>query len=333
MIVAGALLGVAVLGVAAPPAATPEASTLVLVVHGGAGTMRRAEMSAEVEAAYREKLAQGLLVGHGILRDGGTSLDAVEATIRVFEDSPLFNAGKGAVFTAEGRNELDASIMDGATMRAGAVAAVTNVRHPISAARAVMEQTPHVMLASRGAETFAEGAGLEIVEPSYFFTERRWQQLEKARQKQDAGESDAAGENGSPTGTVGAVALDRFGNLAAGTSTGGMTNKRFGRVGDSPIIGAGTYAGRSCAVSGTGHGEYFIRYAVAYDICARVTYLGSGLARAAEAVVMQRLQEAGGTGGVIALDAEGNLAMPFNTEGMYRGYIRQDGNPHVEIFK
>ncbi len=313
-----------------------ESSSVVLVVHGGAGTIRKGDMKPEIEAAYREKLAEGLLTGYRILKSGGTSLDAVEATIRLFEDSPLFNAGKGAVFTSKGRNELDASIMDGATLEAGAVASVTTIRHPITAARAVMERTPHVMLVGNGAEEFAESQGLEIVEPSYFYTERRWQALEKAKEKErhkkKESTSDLTGER-RYLGTVGAVALDRFGNLAAGTSTGGMTNKRFGRVGDSPIIGAGTYANDRCAVSATGHGEYFIRYAVAYDICARMTYSGASLTEAAETVLLKRLVQAGGSGGVIALDAVGNVSMPFNTEGMYRGFIKTDGEPHIEIYK
>lgn len=320
-------------------AAEPGASTLVLVVHGGAGTIRKQELTPELENEYREKLAEGLLAGYRILRDGGTSLDAVEATIRLFEDSALFNAGKGSVFTAEGRNELDASIMDGATLQAGAVAGVTNIRHPITAARAVMEKTPHVMLAGKGAEVFAEREGLEMVEPSFFYTERRWRALQKAKEKErarqeaESGDSAEATGRGGDLGTVGAVALDLFGNLAAGTSTGGRTNKRFGRVGDSPIIGAGTYANDRCGVSGTGHGEYFILYAVAYDICARMTYQGASLSESAETVVLQQLKQAGGDGGVIALDTDGNLATPFNTEGMYRGYIRADGVPHVEIYQ
>ena len=317
-----------------------ESAPVVFVVHGGAGTIRKPDMTPELETRYRDKLTEGLLAGFRILREGGSGLDAVEATIRIFEDSPLFNAGRGAVFTADGENELDASIMDGATLEAGAVAAVTTVRHPISAARAVMERSPHVMLAGRGAEVFADSVGLEIVEPSFFYTERRWKQLEKARGDQKSGHGARSGEQGRGSGasqgdsfgTVGALALDRSGHLAAGTSTGGRTNKRFGRVGDSPIIGAGTYANDRCAVSGTGHGEYFIRYAVAYDICARMSYGGASLKESADSVILA-LKEAGGEAGVISLDADGNVAMPFNTQGMYRGYIRGDGVPHVRIYK
>lgn len=337
-----ALLTIALLAPLIPrlaPAATAPDRPIVLVVHGGAGTILRENMTPERESEYRAVLAEGLRTGLAILRSGGSSLDAVEATLRLFEDSPLFNAGKGAVFTAAGTNELDASIMDGATLAAGAVAGVTRVRHPISAARAVMEKTQHVMLAGRGADTFAESVGLELVEPEFFFTERRWQALLEVR-REEAGGAAAPGAPASPGGgerphfgTVGAVALDLQGRLAAGTSTGGMTNKRFGRVGDSPIVGAGTYANGSCAVSATGHGEYFIRWAVAYDICARVAYREEPLARAATTVIDDVLRPVGGSGGVIALDREGNLAMPFNTPGMYRGYVRADGVPHVAIYE
>jgi beta-aspartyl-peptidase (threonine type) len=239
--------------------------------------------------------------------------------VRIYEDSPLFNAGKGAVFTAEGKNELDASIMDGATLRAGAVAGVTIIKNPISAARAVMEQTDHVLLAGPGAEEFAESVGLETVEPDYFFTQRRWDSLQNVKDPKQK------------MGTVGALALDRQGHLAAATSTGGMTNKRFGRVGDSPIIGAGTYANEFCAVSSTGIGEYFIRSAVAHDICARARYLDQSVGEAAHTVIHEILEP--GIGGVITLDGEGNVAMPFNTEGMYRGYVLNDGKPIIEIYR
>ena len=305
-------------------------SPITLVVHGGAGTILKTEMSPEMEADYTETLSRGLLVGYRILADGGSSLDAVEATIRVYEDSPLFNAGKGAVFTADGRNELDASIMAGATLEAGAVAAVTRIKNPISAARAVMERTPHVLLAGEGAEGFAEAQGLEMVENSYFFTQRRWDALKRAKKLE---KKESATPEGGGFGTVGALALDRSGRLAAGTSTGGLTNKRHGRVGDSPIIGAGTYANDHCAVSGTGQGEFFIRYAVAYDVCARVKYQGVPIREAAETVILDRLKSVGAEAGAIALDHEGNIAMPFNTEGMYRGYIRGDGKPVVAIYK
>ena len=314
---------------------------IALVVHGGAGTIRKADLSEEDEAAYRAKLEEALTTGHRILMRGGSSLNAVESTLRVLEDSPLFNAGKGAVFTANGRNEMDASIMDGASRRAGAVAGVTVVKNPISAARAVMEKTPHVLLAGPGADEFARQSGLETVPPEYFHTDLRWRQLQKRRQEEmekGGGEAKRSADlNTSPAatylGTVGAVALDRQGRLAAGTSTGGMTFKKHGRVGDSPIIGAGTWADLSCGVSATGHGEFFIRYAVAHDICARARYLGLSVQEAAEAVVLKDLVEAGGSGGVIAMDAEGIPSMVFNSEGMYRGWIGTDGEPHVAIYR
>jgi beta-aspartyl-peptidase (threonine type) len=327
----------ALTAVAACAGQAEESPPNMLVIHGGAGTITRAEMTAARETAYREKLTEALETGHRILAAGGPGLDAVEATIRVMEDSPLFNAGKGAVFTAAGRNELDASIMDGARGKAGAVAGVTTVKNPISAARAVMEKTWHVLLTADGADAFAAEAGLETVEPDYFFTERRWSSLQRAREREGlAPLARPAVVEPSPEdpahGTVGALALDSHGQLAAGTSTGGMTNKRFGRVGDSPILGAGTWADRRCAVSGTGQGEYFIRLTIARDICARVDYLELSLAEAADQVIHGALTEAGGTGGVIALDADGNMATPFNTEGMYRGWIAADGVAHVEIY-
>jgi beta-aspartyl-peptidase (threonine type) len=303
---------------------------IAMVIHGGAGTITRAEMTPELEREYRAKLEEALVAGHAVLTRGGSSLDAVEAAIRIMEDSPLFNAARGAVFTHAGTNELDASIMDGATLNAGAVGAVTIVRNPITAARAVMERSPHVMLIGRGAELFATEQGLEIVDPSYFWTERRWKQLQQKLMK------GATAERAEPReyfGTVGAVALDLQGNLAAGTSTGGMTDKRFGRVGDSPIIGAGTWArNATCGVSGTGHGEYFIRYGVAQEISALMEHAGLSVRDAADRVVMKTLKDAGGTGGVIAMDAHGNIAMPFNTEGMYRGYIRAGGEAHTFIY-
>ena len=308
----------------------------MLVVHGGAGTITRANLTPEMEKQYTEKLSEALKKGHAVLAAGGASLDAVEATIHVLEDSPLFNAGKGAVFTHDGRNELDAAVMDGRTKAAGAVAGVTIIRNPISAARAVMEKSEHVMMVGKGAELFATEAGLEIVDPSYFWTERRWkslqQELMKETQQKPKAEMPDAGER--KFGTVGAVALDRAGNLAAGTSTGGMTNKKYGRVGDVPIIGAGTYAdNETCAVSATGHGEFFIRWTVAYDIAALMKYRGMSVQQAADEVVMKKLVPVKGEGGVIALDAKGNFAMPFNSEGMYRGWIGEDGEPHVAIFR
>jgi beta-aspartyl-peptidase (threonine type) len=317
------------------PQAKPK---FMLVVHGGAGTITRTSMTPEMEKQYREKLEEALRTGHAVLAKGGSSVDAVEATIRVLEDSPLFNAGKGAVFTHEGRNELDASIMDGKTKAAGAIAGVTIIRNPISAARAVMEKSAHVMMVGRGAELFATKMGLEIVDPSYFWTERRWkglqQELEKEQGQKPKPQASVMPGDEKKYGTVGAVALDQAGNLAAGTSTGGMTNKQFGRVGDAPIIGAGTYAeNESCAVSGTGHGEFFIRWTVAHDIAALVKYKGMTVQQAGDEVIHKKLEPVKGEGGVIILDTNGNFAMPFNSEGMYRGWIAPDGEPKVLIYK
>ena len=306
-----------------------------LVIHGGAGTIKRSEMSPEREAEIRATLVEALEVGYKVLTDGGSALDAVERTIRVLEDSPLFNAGKGAVFTSEGKNELDASIMDGTGMRAGAVAGVTTIKNPISAARAVMEQTEHVLLTGPGAESFAESVGLDIVSNRYFFTERRWKSLQKKQEEEREREFGLTGLSTSEDaylGTVGAVALDRGGQLAAGTSTGGLTNKKHGRVGDSPIVGAGTYANASCGVSATGHGEFFIRHAVAFDICARMRYQDQSVGEAAASVVNGTLVEVGGAGGVIAMDGEGNYALVFNTRGMYRGWVDADGQARTAIY-
>jgi beta-aspartyl-peptidase (threonine type) len=323
------------LSLASVTARAQEDQPFALVIHGGAGTMLRSDFTTEIENQYRTKLREALTTGFEILARGGSSLDAVEATIRILEDSELFNAGKGAVFTAAGRNELDASIMDGSTLEAGAVAGVTVIKNPISAARAVMEQTPHVMLSGAGAEEFAASIGLEIVDPDYFFTQRRWDSLQKrkAEELKAKGQISARSQDSYARGmgTVGALALDREGHLAAATSTGGMTNKRWGRIGDAPIIGAGTYANRHCAVSATGAGEYFIRNAVAHDICARAEYLDQPVSQAAETVIFDVLEP--GIGGVITLDSEGNVAMPFNTEGMYRGFILSTGESLVEIFK
>lgn len=316
--------------------------TFGFAIHGGAGTIRKSSMSPEMEEEYRARLKEALMVGYNILKDGGSSLDAVEAAIRIMEDSPLFNAGKGAVFTSEGTNELDASIMDGRTLKAGAVAAVKRIKNPISVARLVMEQSPHVMMVGDGAETFAKQKGIELVSPDYFRTERRWQELQRAKEKEklEAEQPKKVGRNldeeyadVSKYGTVGAVALDKQGNLAAATSTGGKTNKKFGRVGDSPIIGAGTYANnRTCAVSGTGDGEYFIRGVVAYDISAMMEYQNKSLKEAAQTVI-EKLGKLGGTGGLVAIDRNGNVAMPFNTEGMYRGSINAEGRITIEIYK
>lgn len=307
-----------------------RAAEPVLVIHGGAGVIT-ASLTPETEKAARADLEAALAAGHGVLKQGGSALDAVERAVRVLEDSPHFNAGRGAVFTHEGRNELDASIMDGATLRAGAVAGVTRVKNPISLARAVMERSPHVFLARDGAEEFARSIGIGMVDPDWFRTPGRWQQLERARAG-EAGKEQAARTD--PTryfGTVGAVALDSSGRLAAATSTGGMTNKRWARIGDSPVIGAGTYANDRCAVSATGWGEYYIRAVAAHDICARVAYGGASIGEAARTVVMDVIPALGGDGGVIALDARGNHAMPFNTEAMYRGWIGADGKAHVAI--
>ena len=313
--------------------AANAAPKIMLVMHGGAGTITRASMTPEKEKAYRETMEQALRTGHAVLAKGGTSVDAVEAAIKVLEDSPLFNAGKGSVFTHEGKNEMDSSIMRGRDRAAGAVAGVTIIRNPISAARAVMEKSPHVLMVGHGAELFATKMGLEIVDPSYFWTEPRWKALQEELMKEN--QHSARDENPDKKfGTVGAVALDKNGDLAAGTSTGGMTNKLYGRVGDSPIIGAGTYADNgTCAVSGTGHGEFFIRWTVASDIAALMRYKGMSVADAANEVVMHKLVEVKGEGGVIALDAKGNFAMPFNSEGMYRGWIGEDGVAHVAIYK
>lgn len=308
-----------------------------IVIHGGAGTINRGDMTPEQEAEYRAKLTEALEAGHAVLAQGGESLDAVVAAINVMEDSPLFNAGKGAVFTAEGKNEMDAAIMDGSTRMAGAVTGVTRVKNPINLARLVMEESPHVFMAGAGAEEFAEQQGVEMVTEDYFYTQRRWDSLQRALAEENGNLSAASGgpwnSDTRKMGTVGAVALDQQGNLAAGTSTGGMTNKKWGRIGDAPVIGAGTYAGPNCGVSATGHGEYFIRSVVAYDICAISNYEGIPIQDAADGVVMEKLVEFGGEGGVIAMDSLGNVAMPFNSTGMYRGYMGKDGEALVEIYR
>jgi len=307
----------------------------MLVIHGGAGTINRKNMTEEREREYRAALEQALRTGQAVLAKGGSSLDAVEATVRFMEDSPLFNAGKGAVFTHEGKNELDAAIMEGATRKAGSVAGVTIIKNPITAARAVMEKSKHVMMAGRGAELFATKMGLDIVDPSYFWTERRWKALQEELLKEQQPQASLAVEDENRFGTVGAVALDKSGNLAAATSTGGTTNKQYGRIGDSPIIGAGTFAdNESCAVSATGAGEFFIRWSVAHEISALMRYKGLSVQQAADQVVNKILKAVpGAEGGVIALDAKGNFAMPFNSEGMYRGWIGADGVPHVDIYR
>lgn len=321
---------------AAPTApATPPQARTALVIHGGAGVIERGALTADDERAIRADLNRALDAGSGVLAQGGAALDAVQAAIAILEDSPRFNAGKGAVFNAMGKHELDAAIMEGRSRRAGAVAGVTTVRHPVQLARAVMDYSPHVMLAGAGAEAFADTRPeIERVRNDWFDTEVRRRQLEQARAaERTQAATGVPAMAGGYFGTVGAVALDARGTIAAATSTGGMTNKRWGRIGDSPIIGAGTWADERCGVSGTGWGEFYIRYAVAHDICARVAYRGDSLAAAAAEVVNRIVPGAGGDGGAIALDRDGNIAMPFNTPGMYRGWVRPDGSRGVAIFR
>jgi beta-aspartyl-peptidase (threonine type) len=317
----------------------------VLAVHGGAGTIRRESMGVEMEAQYRAGIANALTAGHAVLSQGGSALDAVVAAVRVLEDDPLFNAGKGAVFTHEGNIELDAAVMDGKTGLAGAVAGVRTIKNPVVAARRVMEATKHVLLIGAGAEQFATEQQLDMVDPEYFHTKARWQQLLLAKSRAQVeldhdGQDRAAAatkfdawQTDNKFGTVGAVARDAQGNLATATSTGGLTNKFYGRVGDSPIIGAGTYADNAVAVSGTGVGEFFMRGLVAYDIAARIKYLKIDLEQAVDQVVHSALDAHGGQGGVIAIDALGQVKFGFNTEGMYRGSIRPDGIPIVAIYR
>ena len=313
-----------------------------LVIHGGAGVIERASLSPEREAEYRAKLTEARDAGYAVLERGGPALDAVVAAVKILEDSPLFNAGKGAVFTADGTCELDASIMDGSTQAAGAVAGVKRIKNPISLARAVMEKSEHVMLTGDGAERFAQQQGFDFVPNDYFYTTHRREQLERAQQREAAKKAKKTAQIDSPAdsafdrtakyGTVGCAALDRQGNLAAGTSTGGMTNKKFGRVGDGPIIGAGTYAhNATCAVSATGWGEFFIRVGVARDIAAQMEYKGASLKDAAAATIA-KVGALGGDGGVVAIDRQGNVAMPFNSAGMYRGFRLSTGVAGIEIF-
>ena len=311
-------------------AADGDEPMISIAIHGGAGVISRASMSAENERAYRADLERALDAGYSVLEKGGASLDAVVAAVRILEDSPYFNAGHGAVFSHAGINELDAAIMDGATQKAGAIAGVRHVRNPIDLARMVMERTPHVLLSGEGAEEFALEQGVTLVPGSYFHTERRWKQLEEAQKSEKtASVEDDIGY----FGTVGAVARDRNGNLAAATSTGGMTNKRWGRIGDSPIIGAGTYADNAtCAVSATGSGEYFIRAVVAHEICARVRLSGVTAAQAARDVIHGKLEEIGGDGGVIVVDKDGALSLEFNTEGMFRGARDSGGRREIAIY-
>ncbi|WP_025145785.1 isoaspartyl peptidase/L-asparaginase family protein [Pedobacter jeongneungensis] len=322
---------------------TAQQKKYVMVIHGGAGTILKKNMTPEKEAAYIAVLTQALQAGYAEIKAGKTSMDAVEATIHVMENDPHFNAGKGAVFTHDGKNELDAAIMDGKTLMAGSVAGVTTIKNPISAARAVMEKSEHVMMVGAGAEQFAKEAGLEIVDPKYFWTQERWDGLQKAI-KEDS--TKAVLDHGNKKsellgiknhdykfGTVGCVALDKAGNLAAGTSTGGMTNKKYGRVGDAPIIGAGTYCNNETAgISCTGWGEFYIRNVVAKTISDLMEYKGLSVAEASK-IALDKVGKMGGDGGLIALDKKGNVAMPFNTEGMYRGTITADGKIEVSIYK
>lgn len=299
-----------------------------IVIHGGAGVILKANMTPEKEVEYINKLTEALKAGYKILDSGGSSLDAVNTSINIMEDSPLFNAGKGAVLTEKGVAELDASIMDGKNLMAGAVAGVRHVKNPINLARLVMEKSPHVMMVGDGAEEFGKENNIEMVDNSYFITKERWEQYQKMIRLEEER------KKAEKHGTVGAVALDKSGNLAAGTSTGGMMMKKFGRVGDSPIIGAGTYANNNtCAVSATGHGEYFIRLGVAKDISSLMEYKNYSLIDAADEVVINKLGKMKGDGGIIAIDKNGNIAMPFNTEGMYRGYLMDNGLPVVKMYK
>jgi L-asparaginase / beta-aspartyl-peptidase len=307
-------------------------NSYAIAIHGGAGTILRAAMTPEKEAAYKKALEEAIAAGETILRNNGKSLDAVEAAVRSMEDDPLFNAGRGSVFTHEGKNEMDASIMNGYDLKAGAVAAVQNIKNPISLARAVMEQSEHVFMSSHGAQEFAKKINATFKPDGYFFTQQRFDQL------QDAKKIDAVTLDHNYTekkfGTVGAVALDVHGNLAAGTSTGGMTNKKHGRVGDTPLIGAGTYANNTtCAISCTGHGEFFIRSVVAYDISCLMEYKGLSLKEACDVVVMDKLVKIGGEGGLIALDKNGNIELPFNSVGMYRASKRSDTELFIGIYK
>jgi len=334
----GLILAMASASVVAKQAAQP----IAIAIHGGAGTIEKSRFTPEKEQAYRAKLKEAVEAGYKVLESGGDSLDAVTTAINILEDSPFFNAGKGAVYTYEANHELDASIMDGRNRQAGAVAGVRHIKNPINLAREVMDNSVHVMLSGQGAEEFAKKQGVELVESDYFNTPDRYKSLlrakEKLKQKESGTKDYQAAHQSLPlefkVGTVGAVAVDKNGNLAAGTSTGGMTAKRFGRVGDSPIIGAGTFAdNQSCAVSATGHGEYFIRYNVAADICARVEYQNKSIEQAGKEVIFGPMYESGGTGGVIIVDSDGNISTPFNTKGMYRASKSSIAPTFVGIFK
>lgn len=327
------LMGIWLLALSTTLAADSTPGQVAIAIHAGAGTIERSDLSPEQEAEIRAALTNAVAAGHAVLTAGGSSLDAVTRAITLLEDTPFFNAGKGAVFNSAGKNEMDASIMDGSNLDAGAVAGVHNIRNPILLARKVMTDSKHVMLSGAGAETFAREQGIAFEDDAYFHTDYRWHQLQEAQADEKAA---VLRDTPSPDrwlSTVGAAALDRAGNLAAATSTGGMTNKRWGRIGDSPIIGAGTYANNACcAVSATGHGEYFIRATVARDICSRMEYAGASLAEASDAVVNQVLVEMGGSGGIIAVDHRGNIALEFNTAGMYRASIDPAGKQFVGIY-
>ena len=312
----------------------------VLVIHGGAGTILKSNMTTEKENAYKAKLTEALNAGYAEIQKGNTSIDAVAASIMIMEDSPLFNAGKGAVFTADGKNELDASIMYGKNKSAGAIAGVHTIKNPIKTAIAVMLKSEHVMLSGVGAEQFAKDQNLEIVDPKYFWTKDRWDGLQKLKQKEQSTSTKKVSQNtlsesyeiDQKFGTVGAVALDKKGNITAGTSTGGMTNKKYGRIGDAPIIGAGTYANNQVGISATGWGEYFIRATAARTIAAKMEYQNKDVKTASQETI-DEIEKMGGDGGLIALDKDGNMAMPFNTAGMYRGAITEDGEIMIEIYK
>lgn len=306
-----------------------QKSKIALVIHGGAGVITKQNITAEDEKNYQAKLQEALEEGYQILEKGGSSLDAVVASIKIMEDSPLFNAGKGAVFNSEGKNELDAAIMQGKDLQAGAVAGLKTVKNPIEAAKAVMEKSKHVMMVGEGAEQFAKEKGLEIVSPDYFYDQNRYDQLKKIQLKEAEGKSYL--DPNFKYGTVGAVALDQNGNITAGTSTGGMTNKKFGRVGDTPIIGAGTYADAFSGISCTGHGEFFIRGTAASSVATLIKYKKMKVQKAAQ-MVIDDLDKMGGKGGLIALDKNGNVALPFSTEGMYRAYIDGKGKKEILIY-
>lgn len=317
-----------------PEGSVPDTKNYALVIHGGAGVMSPASMSEEIQNTYKSALDTALQLGLNVLAEGKSSIDAVTAVIVYMEDNPLFNAGKGAVFTHDGKNELDASVMSGLDLSAGAVAGVRDVKNPILLARKIKENSAHVFLSGAGASMFAREQGLEMVDSSWFYTPKSYESLQKALKQEKSTSSLGLPVKDFKFGTVGCVALDKSGNLAAGTSTGGMTNKKYGRIGDSPVIGAGTYANNNtCAVSATGHGEYFIRYTVAHDISALMEYKKLTVQEAAREVIFNKLEPARGFGGVICLDKDGNIAMEFNTEGMFRAFARSNGEKTIKIFR